>query len=253
MRKYLFGLAAICGTACGVSEDMSPNSAHEGWYFGAGVSYQHATLKIKQSDYFGKVMGAVIKGRDDYQLADPGLGSVGGSILGGYGALVGGCFYVGGEVILDIAGDDKHSTEIEDNRFPKGTVIAKIDTKVVGFIPNLAIRAGYLASSIDTLFYLTVGGCYVETKANVTVEDRSVSPAESFSVNLNKKRIVPSVGVGIEKGVGSHFNVRLEGAWRFSSSKEADGDMGLGIADSWFKCKSKSDGYVIRLTGSYVF
>lgn len=254
MRRCLFGLAAVCGAVCGMSEDIPSTSAHEGWYLGAGVDYQHTTLKVEQSDYFGQVIAAAgTKGRDGYQLANPGSGSIGGSIFGGYGAFVGGCFYIGGEFVLDIADDSKHTFEVEDDRFTKGMVIAKINTKVVGFVPSVAVRLGYLVNSIDTLFYLTVGGAYVETKVNVTVEDRSVNPYESFSVNLDKKKVVPSVGVGVEKGLGNHFNVRLEGAWRFSSSKEKNGDMGLGIADSWFKAKSKSDGYVIRLIGSYVF
>lgn len=253
MRKCLLGFAAFCGAAYGGLEDLPSVSTHEGWYLGAGIDYQHTTLKIKQSDYFGQVMAATTKGRDGYQLANPGSGSVGGSLVGGYGAFVSGCFYIGGELVLDIASDNEHSCEVEDDRFANGLVVAKVSTKVVGFVPGIAVRLGYFADSIDTLFYVTAGGSYVETKVNVTVEDRGPNPAKPFSVSLNKKGVVPSVGVGIEKGVGSHFNVRLEGVWRFSSDKEASGDMGLGIADSWFKCKSKSDGYAIRLIGSYVF
>ncbi len=184
MRKCLLGFAAFCGAAYGGLEDTPSVNTHEGWYLGAGIDYQHTTLKVTQSDYFGQANAALVKGRNEYELTNPGSGSVGGSVLGGYGAFVNGCCYVGAELILDIADDNKRTVEVGDDRFPAGEEVIKVDTKIVGFVPTVAVRLGYFVTSIDTLFYFKVGGSYVETKTKLTVEDRSNNQVSSYSVDL---------------------------------------------------------------------
>lgn len=253
MRKYLFGLAAICGTACGVSEDISPNNAHEGWYFGAGVSYQHTTLKIKQSDYFGQANATKFPGYDKHEVASHNPGYVGGTILGGYGVLISGCCYVGAELILDMSDDQKRSFETRDSRFPAGRVVTKVNTKVVGFVPTVAVRVGWLASAIDTMFYAKVGGAYFQTKSDAVVETTNANGAKkSFEpTKLEKKSFVPVIGIGIERGLLDHWNIRIEGDWRFSSNKEGDGV--TKVPGGWQKFKAQSDGYVIRFVVTRVF
>ena len=250
MKKGLLSLVVVCEVALGDVEDVPANSIHEGWYLAAAINYQHTTCKITESDSLG-LWNTVFKTDSVKQ----GFGLMGGGIIGGCGTLVNGSCYIGAEVIFDISKNSEHGYVIENNSLTSlagQRFTVRVGTKVKGFVPGGAVRLGYLATSIDTLFYLTAGASYVQTEVKGTSEGSNVPPEELGT--MKKKRLVPSVGIGIEKGICNHFNVRLEGSWRFSSTKkEISKDTLQQIGNISWEYKSQSDGYVIRLIFSRVF
>lgn len=252
MKRYLLCLAAICGSAVGTTEE---SNTYEGLFAGGGVSYIYTSSKITESDYWGKDISAVIPGHNWVEICKPKSGMFAGALVVGYGVFcLGKCGYIGVEAMFDIAANSKHHYELADNRFPDDSLVAKIDTKTEGFVPMFAGRLGWRCAQIDTLFYMRVGGAYIQNKAKVEVcIDNGGGDKSSFTVDLDSKKLVPFVGVGVEKNVYDRWNVRVEGDIQFSRSKEKNGDLGPGVGDAWMKFKSKSSSYTFRLLGVYVF
>ena len=266
MKKSLLSALAICCASCGAKDCSESRSAYEGAYIGAGLSYQHNMHDVWVSDRFrtdfealpsGSAGVSAMEGRG-YTMEDVnnrGLnrknkGKIGGSIDVGYGKFVYSNLYLGADVNVDISGRGK-TTEIDlYDRGIAGDPVSYGATTVQSNIvtPTFALRVGGYISDVDTLVCVRAGVAWVGAKAK----------NEFLKNEVKLSKITPIIGLGVEKNVWRNCSVKLEGDYRFPSSKKIEAktwsfDDGSKSIETGFSEEVKVRGYSVRLMGVYHF
>lgn len=131
-------------------------------------------------------------------------------------------YYIGSELLFDFTNSKKR------NNFVPGASSSRMQNN--GTFLSLGIRTGYIISG-HTICYFKIAASHSKAKAYI-------HGAKDISVKANK--IVPSLTLGAEKAFCKKYTARLEGEYRFKSSKKADG----------FQLKA-NDGFNIRALVSY--
>jgi hypothetical protein len=169
-----------------------------------------------------------------------------GIVEAGYGRLVGGGLYIGaccgvtlgGGCKKNVGGDAKvNGVRVgglnEDiTLVPAGApgvaaVKGRLDasTKNAVASPYLAVRVGYFAPRIGTLFYAKCGGLHnpVELESSATLSSGvvgGVTAPKSDSKKTKVSRIAPIVALGIDRYFAPKFSARLEVEYAFKAKKD---------------------------------
>ncbi|MDR3179684.1 MAG: porin family protein [Holosporaceae bacterium] len=132
--------------------------------------------------------------------------------LGG-GKVLNNTFYIGGEVLCDFSGSKEKNLE---NIHLNGNAVNNVDAKVKisAVIPSVALRLGYFNKNVDMLFFAKIAASYASVKVTAPTLNNGVTIKGDVST------FSPAIGLGIEKAFGKKFSGRLEGEYRFSSSKD---------------------------------
>ena len=263
MKKSLLAVLAVCCAFSEAKDCSESRSAYEGAYVGAGLSYQYNMYDVWVSDKlrtdFAAFSGAAgvseMEGRG-YTMEDinnRGLnrknkGKIGGSINAGYGKFVYANLYLGADINVDISGKGK-TTEIDSYdrgvaRDPISYGSTTVQSNVV--VPTLALRVGGYIPDVDALVCVRAGAAWVGANAK--------NQKLANEVKLNK--VVPIIGLSVEKNVWKNCSVKLEGDYRFPVSKKvqikSENFFGPGIGINVNE-EVKIRGYSLRLMGVYRF
>ena len=255
MKKIVLLSGLVLFSAAQASTGAAGKASLEGFYAGLGICWLHSDDELKVTDGVdAETQPAETLG--GMKIHDKKADKVGGSLVAGYGAFVGGNFYLGGEVMVDFAG----------NKETKGQYVMKRDagsqeyayrSKVKGVVPSLAVRLGYWCCPIDSMVYLKAGVAYVQSEYQEFDFDDGQA-VNAVNKNTRKmSKIVPLVGLGVEKNIYSHLNLRLEGDYRFRAQKttktEDEGDGVVAGVKSMQNIKQRLSGFSVRLMATYNF
>lgn len=122
-------------------------------------------------------------------------------------------FYVGGEVLCDFSSSKEKNLGITTADGNPAVADDTVKVKTSAVVPSIGLRLGYFNKNADLLFYAKAAASYTSTtfKSHIGQND--------YETKVSK--FAPAVGLGIEKAFGKKFSGRLEGEYRFKSSKEA--------------------------------
>ena len=130
----------------------------------------------------------------------------------GYGKTFRNKWYVGIEALLDFTKNKKWEL------FSKNRVSSHM--KSGGLFPSLGLRLGYVIQKYNTMVYFKIAGSHSSCKAWT----EGVSAADGGDQEYKANKIVPTLTLGLEKAFGKRFTARLEGEYRFKSTKTIDDD-----------------------------
>ncbi len=267
VKKSLLAVLAVCCAFSEAKDCSESRSAYEGVYIGAGLSYQYnmhdvwvsdklrtdieetfPTTGRETVDSFNRA-GNKICDISNHTLNRKNKGKISGSVNAGWGKFVYSNLYLGADLVLDISGKGK-VTEIDSlDRGGKGGLdsIAYGSTTVQSnvVVPTLALRVGGYIPDVDALVCVRAGATWVGANAkNQKLENE---------VKLNK--VVPIIGLSVEKNVWKNCSVKLEGDYRFPVSKKVQMkyDKLFKGANVNINEEVKIRGYSLRLMGVYRF
>ncbi len=270
MRKTLTAALAACCAVCGAKDCADGKSAYEGFYVGAGLSYQNSMHDVKVSDNLGDTSAKFIKTMDpsltkeqadalaknsklvnviNQGLNRKNVGKVGASVSVGYGQFVYSNLYLGADFSLDIS---KKGKSVESDRFYRaGTTYGDTTVQNNAVVPTLALKVGGYIPDIDTLVCIRAGAA----KTGIKAQNELLGNEIKFS------KITPVVGLSIEKNVGKSCSIKLEGNYRFPISKQIENLTDNLVAAGAnkipvpvpFRETVKTKGYSVRLMYVYHF
>ncbi len=247
MKKIVLLSGLVLSSAAQV--DAAAKDAVSGFYAGLGICWMHSQDELKMTDgQDGDATPAAALG--EMKIHNKKYDKVGGSLVAGYGTFVSGNFYLGGEVIVDLAGnkDVKGEYSVTRDTVAEGF---KYRSKVKGIVPSLAVRLGYWCCPINSLVYLKAGAAFVQSEYQELGSD-DVNDVKLNTRKMNK--IVPLVGLGIEKNVYNHLNLRFEGDYRFRAQKTTKTEMAGGNNGANYQnIKQRLSGFSVRLMATYSF
>ena len=232
MKKIVLLGTVLTFSAQAEDVAVSGKDAYAGFYAGLGICWSHSINKIKAtygSD--GNWHG--------YEIHNKKGDKLGGSLVGGYGNFITGNCYLGGELILDIAGNKTTNGE-----YSYAGDVYSYYAKVKGFVPSIAMRVGGWLCPIDSLIYARLGIAFVKA------EFQEKDPAY-FNDTRKINKVAPIIGLGIEKNVYNNINVRLEGDYRFQVKKEDVSRMSNG--NGYVNVENRLKGFTVRLMATYKF
>ena len=167
---------------------------------------------------------------------------MGGSLLVGYGTFFCHNIYCGLELGVDITSNKERFVSAWPMR------MKNIKLKQHGVTPSLSARLGFFSDALDAMLY---------AKAGVTVWN---SKLETKVENIRLTKIMPTIGVGIEKKI-ELIALRCEFDYRLPLNKtsnlscydESRGVSVLGtpisIADHTTSIRTHQKGYTVRIIG----
>ena len=271
MKKSLLAVLAVCCASCGAKDCSESRGAYEGAYIGAGLSYQYNMHDVWVSDKlrtdYEKAIDAVhgqgsgsaavdafnragnkICDISNHTLNRKNKGKISGSVNAGWGKFVYSNLYLGADLVLDVSGRGK-TTEVDS--LDRGGSVGSISYSTTAVksnivVPTLALRVGGYIPDVDTLVCVRAGAAWVGANAK--------NQKLKNEVKLNK--VVPIIGLSVEKNVWKNCSVKLEGDYRFPVSKKvqikSENFFGPGIGINVNE-EIKIRGYSLRLMGVYRF
>ena len=187
------------GTLLGVEAETPPSLG--GFYYGVGIG--GSFLDNELSTVWGIKFNASAN-------------RVMGSIVLGAGYVFNNTHYVGAEVMLDMS---KEGSSVLA-RYPGGEIIVKNR----GIVPGIAARFGYVYGG--TMFYGKIGCAFEKTVKEVWAGGNCLG-RDSTS------KVVPTLGLGMEKAFSDKLSMRFEGEYVFPQ-KEDVGEIGCAkLAQGW--------------------
>lgn len=246
MKKVLLlSCVFTFGNACATEHEGAPEDFYSGFYAGAGVSFSRTTNKsdIEWTNFFHEAT----------KIQNRKVNSAGGSVVLGYGRCFANNYYVGGELSVDMAGNKSYTGEYDFQEE------SNYHGKVHGVIPSAAVRLGYRLNPL-TMAYVKGGIAHVKSDftdgSAKIVFDFIVAKGKNCSYSgsdVNISKVVPVIGVGIERKVTGNFGLRLEGDYRFKSKgtsvervSGATGNIDVGLSN-------RISGFTVRAMGTYRF
>ena len=186
------------GTLLGVEAETPPSLG--GFYYGVGIggSFLDNELTILDRKF------------------NASANSVMGSIILGAGCVFNNTHYVGAEVMLDMS---KEGSSVLA-RYPGGEIIVKNR----GIVPGIAARFGYVYGG--TMFYGKIGCAFGKTIGEVWLGGNCLGGDSS-------SKVVPTLGLGMEKAFSDKLSVRFEGEYVFPQKKDYDVAEHLKVAHGW--------------------
>ncbi len=133
----------------------------------------------------------------------------------GYGKTFRNKWYVGIETLLDFTKNKKWELPLENG--------VSSHMKSGGLFPSLGLRLGYVIQKYNTMVYFKIAGSHSSFK----VWTEGVPAAEGGDQEYKVNKVVPTFTLGLEKAFGKRFTARLEGEYRFRSTKTVDDDAEL--------------------------
>lgn len=243
MKKIVLLGTALAFTAQADDGAVSGKSAFEGFYAGLGLCYMHSDNELKITD--GDIDGDGTINQYNLKIHDKKGNHFGGSLVAGYGRFISDSkFYLGGEIMLDIA-----SNKSTDGNYDVGAagiyVRYPYRSKVRGFVPSIAIRLGGWVCPIDSILYVKVSGALVQAEYQ----------EKDNELNTDKRKInkvAPVVGLGIEKHIYNNWNLRFEGDYKFRIQKTTKTRDNADNNIHW-NVKNRLSGFSLRLMATYKF
>ncbi|GHU10604.1 hypothetical protein FACS189449_00370 [Alphaproteobacteria bacterium] len=144
-----------------------------------------------------------------------------GTLAIGGGKVFANNFYLGAEVLVDF-----------------GSSKAKDGIKISSVSPSLGVRLGYFNRNLETLFYTRVAA------SHVSISHVSIKAEDS---ELKVSKFAPAVALGVEKAFTKKLSGRLEGEYRFSSSKKFN----FKTPHTDVEAEVKTRGWNIRALAAY--
>lgn len=215
---------------------------YDGFYIGAGVEFSRFT---NQSE----ILWSSIVGIFGVKIQQRKINKVGGAFAVGGGRCVVGRCYIGGELSLDISGNTSYNGAYGNRG------IVNYNGKLHGIVPSAVVRLGYCLNT-STMAYVRVGGAYVKSDFDdgmgrmLAARHRNL---EFYGSEVNISKIVPVVGLGIERQVCGKFGLRLEGDYRFNSKKMSAEIVSVFNGMGVFGLRNRVKNYTVRLMGTYKF
>ena len=167
----------------------------------------------------------------------------GGSINLGCGRFSTPYFYWGVDFTLDIS-EKKQFEQINFSWKSENTTYTKSEIENIGVVPTVALRTGFYVPGPGFLVYARFGAAWVNAKLeNSQMKDNKLE--------INK--IMPIVGLGIEKNIGENFSLKLEGDYRFMAKDSCKGEMKFKDKYTDVTMKAEVSKYSARLMLVYHF
>lgn len=223
MKKVMLS-AVICAMAFSANADVADDvivadaiesSPFDSVYAGLGIGGSFLT----GGDYhYCKTVAEARANKGTGKLENKANRFIGSFVLGA-GKVFSNKVYLGGEFIVDFTKDKKKTAEGYAEHEKLGDVHTKTDAKVGGFMPQIAVKAGY-AFRKDVLAYVKMGCAWTKATGDFYykkgdrdewTKDRSVSKTKASFV----------LGLGAEKVFCKKFSAAIEGDYNFGW-KEGD-------------------------------
>ena len=201
-------------------ECCTPDFGGISFILGIGGSFMKAELKNKDKTVY-----------TTFEKSSKNVNRFIGTIGLGGGKVFKNVFYVGAEVLFDFT-KNKEYTLTQDI-----TDASNAKLKSNGLFTSLGLRLGYIMPKYNTMIYFKVSGSHSTAKARI---DATALAAATPNVDMKASKIVPTLALGVEKAFCKKFTARLEGEYRFKSTKK---DNGLEL--------KANDGFNIRALVSY--
>ena len=167
---------------------------------------------------------------------------LGGTAAIGYGKFLSDILYIGGEASLDLKASKKDKSEYDRYR-------NQVTLKTNGFAPTIALRTGQYFDLRDFMLYEKFGITYINGEFSSELTGKT---------NVHTKRLVPVIGIGLEKNILQNINIKCEldyafGAKTTKSNLAGYAETGEKIENYSAKIQHKVRGYTIRLFAVYNF
>lgn len=246
MKKILLlcGLFAL-GDACATDVETQSVDLVSGLYVGAGMSFARA------SDKTSVIWNNM--GHPCVEMQSRKVNIIGCGLAVGYGKCVSDRLYIGGELSLDVSGNKSYEGQYDFDG------IVKYSGKNYGVVPSIVVRIGCCYGS-STMIYLRGGVARVKSSfsdgiAQVVVDyiKNRGRDAEGYGSSINMSKVVPVLGIGIEKRINDKFGVRLEGDYRFNAQKASVEGVHAANINPEIGIRNRIQGFSVRLMGTYTF
>ena len=199
------------------------HAAYEGFYFGIGFEAAEIGHKVEYTWPTGET---------DVD-ANHSQTRVGGALVFGFWKKIPGKnFYAGIEAGINFG---PTTTERSADNYAQGndpaagtqlTYLYDLEVKHNSFVPQLALRFGYVDCETKMMTYIKLGAAYSRVKGiyNDWTEDNNSTMTLRSSSEFKCNGITPIVALGVEKAFAKKMTGRLEAEYRFGHSKSTSGE-----------------------------
>lgn len=198
-------------------EEASERNPFDGFYLGAGIG------------------GSFLKNKCATFMKNQNVNRFAGNIFVGYGKVINNHFYVGAEVLLNMASTKTQNAELtKDIKSHANELLGKMDTKLAGkaltdatisatvknkgITPELSLKIGYVTSKC--MFYAKAGLAQPRTVIDAFGSAKDGTEEHKASVTTRFNNVRPIVGVGAARSFGNRWNANVEVAYQFKQKKQ---------------------------------
>ncbi|MCR5224813.1 MAG: hypothetical protein K6C34_01900 [Alphaproteobacteria bacterium] len=198
------------------------HAAYEGFYLGLGVEAAELGHKVEYTWPTGET---------DVD-ANHSQTRLGGALVFGFGKKIPGKnFYAGIEAGINFG---PTTTELSADNYAQGVdnsgnafvYLYDLEVKHNSFVPQLALRFGYVDCETKMMTYIKLGAAYSRVKGiyNDWTQSATGAMTSRASSEFKCNGVTPIVALGVEKAFAKKMTGRLEAEYRFGHSKSTSGE-----------------------------